>query len=152
MELKEVDKFAILLCNEANDEKSIKGNILKISLRKQVHFNWAKVNEQNTAILYNPDKLYLFNIASNKKLKFIWKSGEEFFIIDFGKNTKGDILNYLTFEETANGKIEGNIKYFNLKKAFNNVSKVPLVLSQQLDEKEPYLYEHFEIYIKNSKE
>lgn len=152
MELKDTDRFAILLCNEINDEKSIKGNILKISLRKQVHFNWAKVDEQNTAILYNPDKLYLFNMASNKKLKFIWKSGEDFFIIDFCKNTKGDIINYLTFEETKEGKIEGDIKYFNLKKEFNNVSKVQLVSSQQLDEKEPYVYEHFKIYIKSKEQ
>ncbi len=147
MELKDRN-FAILLCNEVNDEKSIKGNILKISLKKQVHFNWAKVDEQNTAILYNPDKLYLFNFASNKKAKFVWKSGEDFFIIDFGKNTKGDILNYLTFQKTKKDKIEGDIKYFNLKKEFDSVCKVPLVSSQQLDEKEPYLYEHFCIYIK----
>lgn len=87
-------------------------------------------------------------MASNKKLKFIWKSGDDFYIIDFAKNTKGDILNYLTFEETLDGKIEGNIKYFNLKKEFDSVNKVPLVSSQQLDEKEPYMYEHFCIYIK----
>ena len=150
MELKNIDNFAILLHNEANDEKSIKGNILKISLRKQVHFNWAKVDEQNTAILYNPDKAYLFNMGANKKLKLIWKSEEDFYIIDFSKNTKGDILNYLTFEETKEGKIEGDIKYFNLKKEFNRASKVPLISSKLLDEQEPYTYEHFTIYIKNN--
>lgn len=145
MELKDRN-FAILLLNENNDERDIIDITQKISLRKQVHFNRLNIENKKTYILYNPDKIYLFNMASNKKIKFIWKSGDDFFIIDFGKNTKGDIINYLTFEETNEGKIEGNIKYFNLKKEFNNVSKVPLVSSQQLDEKEPYLYEHFVIY------
>ena len=141
--------FAILLCNEANDEKSVKCNILQISLKKQVHFNWAKVDEQNTAILYDVDKSYLYNFGANKKLKFILKNADDFYIVDFANNTKGDIIKNLTFEETKEGKIEGNIKYFNLKKDFDGVSKVPLVSSKQLDEKEPHLYEHFVIYIEN---
>ena len=143
--LEKLDTFTILLNDDKNNLFDI---IRKISLRKQVYFNWVKIDSQTTAVLYNVDKQYIYNLGANRKLRFIWKSGEEFYTVDFANNTKGHILNYLTFEETKKGKIEGDIKYFNLKKKFDSVNKVPLVSSQQLDEKEPYLYEHFCIYIK----
>ena len=155
MELKDRN-FAILLFNENNDELNIIDITQKISLRKQVHFNRLNIENNKSYILYEPDKLYLFNMASNKKLKLIWKSGEDFYIIDFSKNTKGDITSYLTFEETDQIAFSGNIQYLN-SKPLENVPeqykgkpiKIPLVSSQQLDEKEPYLYEHFVIYNEN---
>lgn len=147
MELKDRN-FAILLLNENNDERDIIDITQKISLRKQVHFNRLILENKKTYILYNPDKIYLFNMASNKKLKFIWKSGEDFYIIDFSKNTKGDVLNFLTFEETSGEKIEGNIEYPNVKKKFQNVKKLPLFCSGVLDDDNPNIFEHFCIYYK----
>ena len=157
MELKDTANFAILLCNELNDEKSIKANILKISLKKQVHFNWVKIDEMTTAVLYNVDKSYIYNFGANKKIKFIWKNADDFYIVDFANNTKGDIINYLTFEKTDKIAISGYIRYFNLKPLKNvpekytgKLIKIPLVSSSQLDEQEPYTYEPFTIYIKNN--
>lgn len=150
MELKNIDNFAILLHNEANDEKSIKGNILKISLRKQVHFNWVKIDEMTTAVLYNIDKQYLYNFGANKKLKFVWKSADDFYIVDFSNNTKGNIISHLTFDNTTGERIDGAIMYYNLKKEFKKSKKVPLVSSKLLDEKEPYTYEDFTLYMENN--
>lgn len=157
MELKDTANFAILLCNELNDEKSIKANILKISLKKQVHFNWGKIDEMTTAVLYNVDKSYIYNFGANKKIKFIWKNADDFYIVDFANNTKGDIINYLTFEKTDKVAIIGNIKYANLKPLKNvpeeykgKPIKIPLVSSQQLDEQEPFTYEPFIIYMENN--
>ena len=147
MELKDRN-FAILLFNKFNDEKTLIDITQKISLRKQVHFNNVILENKKTYILYNPDKVYLFNMASNKKLKFIWKSGEDFYIIDFSKNTKGEILKYLTFEETSEENIEVNLEYPNVKKKFQNVKKLPLFCNGVLDDTKPLLYEHFCIYIK----
>ena len=149
MELKATDNFAILLCNEFNDEKSIIDVVRKTSLKKHIGFNRATINNERAYIIYDIDRKYFFNFGTNKKLKFIWKSREDFFIIDFGENTKGEILNYLTFEETSGKKIEGNIEYLNINKKFRHLNKVQLVGGQMLDEKEPHLYEYFVIYIKN---
>ena len=153
--LQELNKFIILLDDGKNNLIDIIG---KISLRQNIHFNWIKIDNQTTDILYDVDKSYIYNFGANKKLKFIWKDENEFYIVDFKNNTKGDIVNYLTFEETKEGKIEGDIQYINLKPLKNlpeqykdKSIKIPLVSSQQLDEQEPYIYEPFTIYIKNMK-
>ena len=133
--------FAILLPNKNIDLLDIVG---KISLRKSTHYNKVKFQDDGEAyILYNPDKTYLFDMARNKKLKLIWKDEEEFYIIDFGNNTKGDIICNLGYEDCENGSIEGEIVTFNLKKDFSKLKKVMLISSKLLDEKEPYSYEHF---------
>ena len=150
MELKNIDNFAILLCNEANDEKSTKGNILKISLRQHIHFNWVKIDEMTTAVLYNVEKQYLYNFGANKKLKFVWKSADDFYIVDFSNNTKGNIISHLTFDITTGERIDGAIMYYNLKPEFKIAKKVPLVSSNVLDEKEQYTYEPFIIYMENN--
>ena len=153
--LQELNKFIILLDDGKNNLIDIIG---KISLRQNIHFNWIKIDNQTTDILYDVDKSYIYNFGANKKLKFIWKDENDFYIVDFKNNTKGDIINYLTFEETKEGKIEGDIQYINLKPLKNlpeqykdKSIKIPLVSSQQLDEQEPYIYEPFTIYIKNMK-
>ena len=153
--LQELNKFIILLDDGKNNLIDIIG---KISLRQNIHFNWIKIDNQTTDILYDVDKSYIYNFGANKKLKFIWKDENDFYIVDFKNNTKGDIINYLTFEETKEGKIEGDIQYINLKPLKNlpeqykdKSIKIPLVSSQQLDEHEPYIYEPFTIYIKNMK-
>lgn len=150
--LNDLDNFAILLNDGTNNLIDI---IRKISIRKQVHFNWIKIDSQTTAVLYNVDKSYIYNLGANKKLKFIWKNADDFYIVDFKDNTKGEITSYLTFEKTDKITISGNIKYFNLK-LLKNVPeqykgkpiKIPLVSSQQLDEQKPYIYEPFTIYNK----
>ena len=111
MELKDINSFAILLCNEFNDEKSIIDVVRKTSLKKHIGFNRATINNERAYIIYDIDRKYFFNFGTNKQLKFIWKSREDFFIIDFGENTKGEILNYLTFEETS-GKETGVQVFF----------------------------------------
>ena len=112
--------FTILLCNEANDETSIANIVRKISLRKHVPFNRLTVNDEKTYILYDVNKTYIFNIGTNKKLKFIYRNAEDFYIIDFFSNSKGNIINYLTFNETTAEKIEVKIEYPNIKKNFQN--------------------------------
>ena len=42
MELKDIENFAILLCNKANDETSISNIVRKISLRKMT--KWISKN------------------------------------------------------------------------------------------------------------
>lgn len=116
MELKD-RYFAILLCNETNDEISIIDVVRKTSIKKNVGFNRATINNERVYILYDVDKEYFFNFGTNRKLKFIWKSDADFYMIDFSKNTKGEILKYLTFEETTGSKIEGDIEYLNIKKS-----------------------------------
>ena len=97
MELKDIENFAILLCNKANDETSISNIVKKISLKKHIPFNRLTINDEKSYILYNVDKTYLFNMGTNKKLKFIYKNAEDFYIIDFSDNTKGNIINYLIY-------------------------------------------------------
>lgn len=154
MELKERDNFVILLNDGRNSSIDI---ISKISLRQHIHFNWVKIDSQTTAVLYNVDKQYIYNFGASKKLKFVWKNAGEFYIVDFKNNTKGDIINYLTFEETGKIAISGNIQYLNSKPLENvpekyksKIIKIPLVSSQQLDEHKPYIYEPFTIYIKKN--
>lgn len=152
--LEKLDTFTILLNDGKNNLFDI---IRKISLRQHIHFNWVKINEMTTAVLYNVDKSYIYNFGANKKLKFMWKNADDFYIVDFKDNTKGEITSYLTFEKTDKIAITGNIKYFNLKPLKNvpkkykgKQIKIPLVSSSQLDEQEPYTYEPFTIYIKNN--
>lgn len=148
MELKDIENFAILLCNKANDETSISNIVKKISLKKHIPFNRLTINDEKSYILYNVDKTYLFNMGTNKKLKFIYKNAEDFYIIDFSDNTKGNIINYLTFNETTAEKIEGFIEYPNIKKQFQNEKHLPLFCNGLLEENEPLLYKHFCIYIR----
>lgn len=148
MELKDIENFAILLCNKANDETSISNIVKKISLRKHIPFNRLTINDEKSYILYNVDKTYLFNMGTNPKLKFIYKNAEDFYIIDFSDNTKGNIINYLTFNETTAEKIEGFIEYPNIKKQFQNEKHLPLFCNGLLEENEPLLYKHFCIYIR----
>ena len=144
--LNEVNTFAIIL--ESNDNDLIR----KISSRQHVPFN--KVNiyncEKTTFVLYNVDKQYMFNLGATKKLKFIWKDKANFYIIDFSNNTKGDVISNLTFEEIERTRIEGDILIPNLKPEFQELKKIQLVSSCQLDDTHPYLYEHFCIYIENN--
>ena len=148
MELKNIENFAILLCNKANDENSISNIVKKISLRKHIPFNRLTINDEKSYILYNVDKTYLFNIGTNKTLKFIYKNAEVFYIIDFSDNTKGNIIHYLTFNETTAEKIKGFIEYPNIKKQFQNEKHLPLFCNGLLEEDEPLIYKHFCIYIK----
>ncbi len=141
--------FAILLCNEVNDENSIANIVRKISLRRHIPFNRLTINDKKSYILYNVDKIYLFNMGTNKKLKFIYKNAKDFYIIDFFNNTKGNIINYLTFNETTTEKIKVDIEYPNIKKNFQNKKHLPLFYNGLLEENEPLLYKHFCIYIKS---
>lgn len=149
MELKDNESFAILLCNEVNDENSIANIVRKISLRRHIPFNRLTINDKKSYILYNVDKIYLFNMGTNKKLKFIYKNAKDFYIIDFFNNTKGNIINYLTFNETTTEKIKVDIEYPNIKKNFQNKKHLPLFYNGLLEENEPLLYKHFCIYIKS---
>ena len=141
--------FAILLCTEVNDENSIANIVRKISLRRHIPFNRLTINDKKSYILYNVDKIYLFNMGTNKKLKFIYKNAKDFYIIDFFNNTKGNIINYLTFNETTTEKIKVDIEYPNIKKNFQNKKHLPLFYNGLLEENEPLLYKHFCIYIKS---
>lgn len=148
MGLKDLDNFAIILCNEINDEKALIDVLGKICLKTGTRYNRVKIDDEICYLLYTVNKVYMFNMGANKRLKFIWKDAEDFYIVDFSNNTKGNIISHLTFDNTTGGRIDGTIMYYNLKKEFNRVGKVPLVSSKLLDEQEPYTYEHFCIYIK----
>lgn len=137
-----------LLCNEANDENLIANIVRKISLRKHIPFNRLTINGGKSYILYDVDKTYIFNIGTNKKLKFIYKNAEDFYIIDFFNYTKGNIINHLTFNETIAQKIEVDIEYPNIKKKFKNKKHLPLFCGGLLEKDEPLLHKHFCIYIK----
>ena len=110
------------------------------------------VLEKHIFHTYNELETYLagkgFNFGTNKRLKFIYRSAEDFYIIDFSSDTKGNIINCLTFNETTAGKIEGFIEYPNIKKQFQNEKHLPLFCNGLLEEDEPLLYKHFCIYIK----
>lgn len=148
MGLKDLDNFAIILCNEINDEKALIDVLGKICLKTGTRYNRVKIDDEICYLLYTVNKVYMFNMGANKRLKFIWKDAEDFYIVDFSNNTKGNIISHLTFDNTTGERIDGTIMYYNLKKEFNRVGKVPLVSSKLLDEQEPYTYEHFCIYIK----
>lgn len=144
--LEDVETFALVL---DNDDNSL---LAKICIRQHVSFNRVYLceDEKPYFVVYNVNKQYMFNIGTNKKLKFIWKDLDNFFIIDFKNNTKGDIINHLTFEKNVGNKIEGDIVIPNLKEPFKSLKKVQLVSSKQLDDDTPLLYEHFTFYIKNT--
>lgn len=147
--LKDKDSFTILL-----DEDDSKGKIIdtvqKISLRKQIKYNRIKLkgNEEYSYILYteSKDKQYIFDMARNKKLTILWKDKEFFAIISFKNNTKGDTICYLEDDNNNGEKFEGEIIYLNLRPEFKSLKKVMLISTQQLDEENPYIYEHFCFY------
>ena len=144
------NSFAILMCDKDLDENHLNDIVSKISLRRYIKYNRIKLygDYDKAYILYDPDKEYVFEMARNKHVNIIWKDEEFFGLISFKENTKGDILYYLE-ESTVNGKdvIEGDIVKINLKPQFRG-RKVMLISSKVLDEKEPYIYEHFCLYKK----
>lgn len=147
MELKEIESFTMLLEDKENNISNI---LTKISSRQHISFNSIKSNDGIEYILYTKpqDKKYVFDMARIKKIKIIWKDQENFYIIDFKNNTKGDIIFYLSNKDTGKDKIEGDIIIPNLKQQFDNLKKIMLVSSKQLNDKQPYLYNHFCFYYK----
>ncbi|MBP3831961.1 MAG: hypothetical protein ILA02_06280 [Clostridia bacterium] len=147
--LKDYESFVILLCKDDSKGKII-DTVQKISLRKQIKYNRIKLkgNVEYSYILYAEakDKQYIFDMARNKKLTILWKDEEFFGIISFKNSTKGDTISYLQNENNNGEKIEGEIIYLNLKKEFTGLKKVMLISTQQLDEENPYTYEHFCFY------
>lgn len=145
MELKDRESFAMLLADKENNISNI---LTKISSRQHISFNSIKSNDGIEYILYTrpQDKKYVFDMARIKKLKIIWKDKDDFYIIDFKNNTKGDIVSYLSDEDTGSGKIEGDVVIPNLKQQYDNLKKVMLVSNKQLDDEQPYLYNHFCFY------
>lgn len=150
MELKDLDNFAILLRNEINDEKALIDVLGKICLKTGTRYNRVKIDDEICYLLYTVNKVYMFNMGANKRLKFIWKDADDFYIVDFKDNSKGNIISHLTFDDNTGQRIEGAIMYYNLKKELKKSKKVPLVSSKVLDEKEPYIYEPFTIYMENN--
>lgn len=149
MELKDIDRFAILNDGDVNDLELI-NVVKKLCLKSRCTFNNVKINSKLCYIVYNTNKKYLWELGAQKKLKFIYKDGEDFFIVDFKNSTKGNIICYLSFDETdeAIGKIKGNIEYINIKSQYKkNINKIPLVSSKLIDENEPYTYQPFVFYI-----
>ena len=148
--LKDKETFTILLCEDETEEAKIKDTVEKISLKKHIGYNRIKLNDNTeyNYILYTEpkDKQYIFDMARNKKLTIAWKDKEFFGIISFKNNTKGDFICYLENENNNGEKLEGEIIYLNLKKEFRGLKKVMLISMQQLDEKEPFKYEHFCFY------
>lgn len=146
---KDRKSFAILLADTQTDLIVIVQNI---SIRKHIKYNRIKLKDDTeySYVLYTEpqDKQYIFDMCRNKKIKIIWKDKDVFFIIDFKNNTKGDIICYLSNEDEGAGKIEGDMVTLNLKSQFKNLKKVQLVSSKQLDDEQPYNYEHFVFYIK----
>lgn len=143
------DNFAILIYDKDSNENLIH-IIQKMSMKRHIVFNRCKLNgdTEYSYVLYDIDKTSLFTMARNKKLKLIWRDDTVFYMINFRHNTNGDIIYYLSNEDLGAGKIEGDIITPNLKKQFQNMKKVPLVSSQQLNRDTPYNYENFVFYIK----
>ena len=150
MELKDLDNFAILLRNQINDEKALIDVLGKICLKTGTRYNRVKIDDEICYLLYTVNKVYMFNMGANKGMKFIWKDADDFYIVDFSNNTKGNIISHLTFDITTGERIDGAIMYYNLKPEFKIAKKVPLVSSNVLDEKEQYTYEPFIIYMENN--
>ena len=142
--------FTILLCENNSEKEKIINTVEKISLRKQIKYNRVKLEDKTeySYILYSEskDKQYIFDMARNKKLTIVWKDNDFFGIISFKNNTKGDIICYLENENNNGEKFEGEIIYLNLKKEFTGLKKVMIISTQQLNEENPYTYEHFEFY------
>lgn len=148
--LKDKESFTIIICEDETEEGKIINTVQKISLRKQIKYNRIKLkgNEEYSYILYteSKDKQYIFDMARNKKLTILWKDKEFFAIISFKNNTKGDTICYLEDDNNNGEKFEGEIIYLNLRPEFKSLKKVMLISTQQLDEENPYIYEHFCFY------
>ena len=151
--LKDKESFAILLADTKTDLIVIAQNI---SLRKHIKYNRAKLKDDTdySYVLYTEpqDKQYVLDMARNKKLKIIWKDDLDFYVIDFRTNSKGDIICNLTTDVTDTEIIEGDIITPKLKSEFDNVKKVMLISSQQLNKEQPYNYEKFKFYKKEVSE
>lgn len=150
MAIMDNNTFAIIMCDDENSKINIIDIVTKVSLRKHIGYNRIQLKNGNMAyILYNVDKDYMFEMTRNKKIKIIWKDNDFFGIIDFKENTKGNIICELTTDVTDGDHIEGDIITLNLKPLPKDVKKVILVSDKQLDEDNPYGYEHFSFYIKS---
>ena len=147
--LQDRDNFAILIYDKDSNENLIH-IIQKMSMKRHIVFNRCILNgdTEYSYVLYDIDKISLFAVARNKKLKMIWKDDTDFYIIDFSNNMKGDIICYLSDKDVGAGILEGNVVVPNLKPQFQNMKKVQLVSSKQLDEETHQKYEHFVFYIK----
>lgn len=145
--LQDRDNFAILIYDKDNNENLIH-IIQKMSMKRHIVFNRCILNgdTEYSYVLYDIDKTSLFAVARNKKLKLVWKDDTDFYIVDF--KYKGDIICYLSNEEVGAGILEGDVVVPNLKLQFQNMKKIQLVSSKQLDEESPLKYEHFVFYIK----
>lgn len=141
--------FAIIMYDKNYDEDLIH-IIQKMSMKRHIGFNRCKLDgdDKYSYVLYDIDKTSLFAVARNKKLKLIWRDDTDFYIIDFIINTKGTITCYLSDEDLGEGVLEGNVITHNLKPQFQNMKKVQLVSSKELDNKNPQKYEQFVFYIK----
>lgn len=141
--------FAILIYDKDYNEDLVH-IIQRISMKRHIGFNRCKLNgdAEYSYVLYDVDKTSLFAMARNKKLKLIWKDDTDFYIINFRTKTKGTITNYLSDENLGERTLEGDVITPNLKSQFQNMKKVQLVSSKQLDEETHQKYEHFVFYIK----
>lgn len=150
--LQDRDNFAILIYDKDSKDDLIH-IIQKMSMKRHIGFNRCKLNgdAEYSYVLYDIDKTSLFAMARNQKLKLVWKDDTDFYIVDFKYNTKGDIICYLSNEDIGAGILEGNVVVHNLKPQFQNMKKVQLVSSEQLDEENPKEYEHFCFYLKEIK-
>lgn len=148
--LKDKESFTILLGEDASKEKII-DTVQKISLRKQIKYNRIKLkeNKEYSYILYteSKDKHYIFDMARNKRIKLVWKDDTEFYIIDFSKNTKGNIICYLQNEKNNGEKFEFEIIYLNLKSEYK-IRKIMLASNIILNEEKPHKYEYYCFYKK----
>lgn len=147
--LQNKNNFAILIYDKDYNEDLIH-IIQKMSVKRHIGFNRCNFDgdTEYSYVLYDMDKTSLFAVARNKKLKLIWKDNTDFYIIDFSNNMKGDIICYLSDKDVGAGILEGNVVVPNLKPQFQNMKKVQLVSSKQLDEETHQKYEHFVFYIK----
>ena len=141
--------FAILIYDKDYNEDLVH-IIQRISMKRHIGFNRCKLDgdAEYSYVLYDVDKTSLFAMARNKKLNMIWRDDTDFYIIDFRTNTKGTITNYLSDEDLGEVTLEGDVITPNLKSQFQNMKKVQLVSSKQLDEETIQKYEHFVFYIK----
>jgi hypothetical protein len=146
MALRDIDRFVILLNDGDVNDLELINVVKKLCLKSRCTFNNVKINSKICYIVYNINKEYLWDLGANKKLKFIWKDRDDFYIVNFKNNTKGDVISHLTFDVTTGEKIEGQIEYINIKSKYKKINKLPLVSSKLIDENEPYTYQPFIFY------
>ncbi len=139
--------FAMIVQDEANDYKKIKSIAWEVGIRRNVPFSVIGIGINSGYMLYQVDKTYMFEMCRNKKIKMIWKDENLFEIIDFSKNTKGNIICYLEEKDNGGDKIEGYVRHINLKEKYKNKTTM-LICKGLLDDKEPFTDEKFCFYKK----